>query len=138
MIVLVVGLILAILAPLVVRLVQFAVSRKREYLADASSAALAIVVTGFVAVMVIGTIGYMLLEQWDLIDSLYMTVITLTTVGYGDFSPETTAGKVFTIVYVLIGLGILVSFLGAVAGHAVEARVDRRRRRSRDEGAEGT
>jgi hypothetical protein len=85
-----------------------------------------------------GTLFYWRFEGWSVLDSVYFSVITLTTVGYGDFSPETTAGKVFTIVYVLIGLGILVSFLGAVAGHAVEARVDRRRRRSGDEGVEGT
>jgi hypothetical protein len=79
-----------------------------------------------------GTLFYWRIEGWTVVDSVYFSVITLTTVGYGDFSPETTVGKIFTIVYVLIGLGILVSFLSAVAGHAVEARLDRRQRRNPD------
>jgi hypothetical protein len=59
-------------------------------------------------------------------------VITLTTVGYGDLAPTTVPTKVFTIVYVLLGLGILVSFLSVVAGHAVDARIEQRKRRGDD------
>ena len=81
-----------------------------------------------VVLLASGSVFYWRFEGWNFLDSLYFSVITLTTVGYGDFSPQTTAGKIFTIVYVLIGLGILVSFLSAVAGHAVQARLDRRGR----------
>ncbi len=84
-----------------------------------------------------GTLFYWRVEGWSVVDSVYFSVITLTTVGYGDFSPQTTVGKVFTIVYVLIGLGILVSFLSAVAGHAVEARLDRQQRRNSDGDVDG-
>jgi len=75
--------------------------------------------------LVTGTAFYWRLEGWALLDSLYFSVITLTTVGYGDLAPSTAPTKVFTIVYVLLGLGILVSFLSIVAGHAVEARAER-------------
>src|SRR5262249_12523013 len=44
---------------------------------------------------------------------------TLTTVEYGDFSPETTAGKLFTVVYVLVGVGLLLAFLTTVAAQVV-------------------
>lgn len=88
-----------------------------------------------VAVLLVsGTFFYWRVEGWTVIDSLYFSVITLTTVGYGDLSPSTTASKIFTVVYVLIGLGILVSFLSAVAGHAVDARIERRARRRPDGG----
>lgn len=84
-----------------------------------------------------GTLFCWRIEGWAVVDSAYFSVITLTTVGYGDFSPQTTAGKIFTIVYVLVGLGVLVSFLSAVAGHAVEARIERRARKNTDGDIEG-
>ena len=54
-----------------------------------------------------GVVFYSLVEHLSPVDALYFSVTTLTTVGYGDFSPQTTAGKLFTVVYVLIGVGLL-------------------------------
>ena len=65
----------------------------------------------------IGTIIYHVLEGWSWIDSLYFSVITLTTIGYGDFSPQTDAGKLFTIFYILLGLGMILSFIQTVWQH---------------------
>ncbi len=103
----------------------------RRGLSDPQFRALAFLV---VVLLASGTLFYWRFEDWTLIDSLYFSVITLTTVGYGDLAPSTTPSKVFTIVYVLIGLGILVSFLSAVAGHAVEARIERQGKRKTDGG----
>lgn len=69
--------------------------------------------------LLVGTLVYRAVEGWSWLDSLYFTVITLTTVGYGDFSPATPFGKVFTIVYVLLGLGLLASFISILASHSV-------------------
>jgi hypothetical protein len=82
-----------------------------------------------VVLLASGTVFYWRFEDWTVLDSLYFSVITLTTVGYGDLAPTRAPTKIFTIVYVLIGLGILVSFLSIVAGHAVEARVERAEKR---------
>jgi ABC-type microcin C transport system permease subunit YejB len=98
----------------------------RRGLGDPQFRALAFLV---VVLLGAGTLFYWRFEDWSLLDSLYFSVITLTTVGYGDLAPTTTPTKVFTIVYILIGLGVLVSFLSAVAGHAVEARMERKERR---------
>jgi voltage-gated potassium channel len=58
--------------------------------------------------IVTGTIGYAVLEGWPIFDSLYMTVITLTTVGYGETHPLTTPGRVFTIILLLGGVFALI------------------------------
>jgi voltage-gated potassium channel Kch len=69
-------------------------------------------VAGFLA---LGTWFYARVEKWSILDSLYFSVITLTTVGYGDFSPQTSAGKIFTMIYVLIGLGLISGFVFLLA-----------------------
>ena len=62
-----------------------------------------------------GTGFYSVVEGLRFVDAFYFSVITLTTVGYGDFAPETDAGKVFTAVYVLVGIGILLAFATTIA-----------------------
>ena len=64
-----------------------------------------------------GTFMYRYLEDWHWIDCLYFSVVTLTTVGYGDFAPTTNAGKIFTIFYIIIGLGIILNFIEIIHLH---------------------
>src|ERR687897_1039962 len=68
--------------------------------------------------IVSGTGFYWLVEGLRFIDALYFSVVTLTTVGYGDFAPKTDVGKLFTAVYVLVGVGILLAFVTTVAAKA--------------------
>ncbi len=70
----------------------------------------------------IGTVFYRFVEDLTWLDSLYFSVITLTTVGYGDFSPVTSTGKVFTMFYVLAGIGIFVALVTEIGQHLVDAR----------------
>ncbi len=72
-----------------------------------------------------GTVFYSLVEGWHWFDALYFTVITLATVGYGDFAPQTFLGKAFTIVYILLGLGLFVALLRYIAEGALNRRKDR-------------
>ena len=53
----------------------------------------------------IGIVGYHFIEDWSLFDSLYMTVISLTTVGFGETHPMTQAGKSFTMLLIITGVG---------------------------------
>ena len=52
-----------------------------------------------------GTAFYSVHENWSVIDALFFSVTTLTTTGYGNLVPETDLGKVFTMLYVLLGAG---------------------------------
>lgn len=67
-----------------------------------------LVVTNFVllAMLTFGTVGYMLIEKWPLLDSLYMTVITMTTIGFGEVRPLSSQGRGFTIVLIMVGVVI--------------------------------
>lgn len=62
-----------------------------------------------------GTIFYSTVEGMRVIDALYFSVITLTTVGYGDFTPQTDFGKLFTIFYIFIGIGLIAGFIRKLA-----------------------
>ncbi len=75
-----------------------------------------ILVTSFIVLM-IGTVAYHYLEGWSWVDSLYFSIITLTTIGYGDFAPQTDGGKLFTIIYIFMGLGMILSFIHTVYYH---------------------
>ncbi len=72
------------------------------------------------AILVTGTYFYHLIEKWGWLDSFYFSVTTLTTVGYGDFSPHTDAGKIFTVIYIFLGVGVILGFINTVARHAEE------------------
>lgn len=84
--------------------------------------------------LVIGATFYHNVEGWGWLDAFYFSVIALATVGFGDFTPETAAGKVFTIFYVLGGIGILLAFIDAVTKRETERRIYRSRQEEPHEG----
>ncbi len=71
-----------------------------------------------IIVLLSGTIFYSQIEKWRLLDSFYFSVTTLTTVGYGDLAPKTDIGKIFTIIYLFVGIGTILGFINLVAHHA--------------------
>jgi hypothetical protein len=83
-----------------------------------------------VATLMVGTAFYSLHEGWSVIDSLYFCVCTLTTIGFGDFVPTTELSRIFTIVYVFIGIGLIASFITLVASYRSDETLDRGRRRN--------
>lgn len=76
-----------------------------------------------VATVIMGTAGYMVIEKWDMIDALYMTVITLSTVGYGEVHPVSEFGKVYTMFLVFFGVGFALFVAGAVVQFMVEGQL---------------
>lgn len=69
-----------------------------------------------------GTLFYHFVEGWRWLDSLYFCVITLATVGYGDFSPKTDPGKIFTMFYVFTGIGLMVAVFTRLAEALIETQ----------------
>jgi hypothetical protein len=75
-----------------------------------------------VAVIIIGTIGMMAIEHRSLLDAVYYTVVTITTVGYGDITPVTAGGKIFSIFLIIIGIGTFLTILTNIADRLLHRR----------------
>jgi voltage-gated potassium channel len=82
------------------------------------------------AVVLYGTVGYMVVSGWSLIDGLYMTLITLTTVGFTEVHPLGDEGRIFTMSLLVMGVGLIAVTL-SLAGQLIQegALGDRGRRR---------
>lgn len=79
----------------------------------------------FLVIMILlfgGATFYYYVEGWRYIDALYFVSTTMTTVGYGDITPNTDLGKIFTIIYVFAGVGMALYGLSVIAAHFVEVR----------------
>jgi len=74
-----------------------------------------------VIVVVTGVVFYRLTEDWSVADSLYFTVIALTTIGFGDFAPTTTLSRLFTTVYAIIGVGLIGILVHLIVSNAQQA-----------------
>lgn len=80
-----------------------------------------------IMILLIGTITYHYVEGWSIIDSLYFSVVTLTTIGYGDFAPKTDLGKLFTVLYIIVGIGMILSFINTIQHHYTHMRYKERK-----------
>jgi voltage-gated potassium channel len=78
-----------------------------------------------VSLLVSGTTFFTLVEGWSVLDSFYFSVTTLTTVGFGDPAPATAAGKIFTIVYIFVGLGVIGGFINVLAKNTFASKKNR-------------
>jgi voltage-gated potassium channel len=104
----------------------------RRALATQRNLRMALAAIGLVVVG--GTLGYMLIEGWSLLDALWMVVITVTTIGYGEVRPLSELGRVFSLVLILFGVGIVTYTATTFARALVDgdmARLLRQRRKER-------
>ncbi len=74
-------------------------------------------------VIFIGAVGYMFIEHWSFLESLYMTIITLSTVGFGEVHPLSPKGEIFTIFLIFMGIGVVAYTIGSVAQFMVEGHI---------------
>ncbi len=83
-----------------------------EYYAQLAPFRLPLILT--VLIMLIGTLGYMLIDQFPLMDAIYQTGITFTTVGFGEIQPISDAGRIFTITLIIFGFVVFSIAVGII------------------------
>lgn len=86
-----------------------------------------IVISAFVGVLIIiiGTFGYTIIEDWGWLESFYMTVITVATIGYGEIKPLHPVGRIFTIFIIIFGVGNAAYLIGQLTKVMVEGSLQK-------------
>ena len=85
--------------------------------------------TAAIFILALGTVFYHFTEKLTWVNAYYFSVVTLSTVGYGDIVPHTNAGKIFTTFYIFAGVGIITTFFSAFMrrqGQRLEKRKERK------------
>lgn len=77
----------------------------------------------FFILLAIGSLGYMVIEGWNFFDALYMTVITIATVGYGEVHRVSAPGRMFTLALIFLGVGYFLYVVGNFIQFLVEGRI---------------
>ncbi len=89
---------------------------------------IAILLVPILGLLVVGTLAYRWLEGWTLLEALYATVITITTVGYGDFTPQTVGGRIFAIFFTITAIGLAGYSISALAAVVIGFEATKRQR----------
>ena len=86
-----------------------------------------LIVTAVVFLLIVsGTYLYHNVEGWNYLDSVYFIIITATTIGYGDIAPQTDLGKIITIFYPLVGIGVFLYLVSLISRSVFEKKVKTR------------
>lgn len=88
--------------------------------------------TALIGLLAFGTIVYHYLEDWSWVESLYFVVVTLTTVGYGDLHPTTEISRLFTILFILIGVSIAVTSISVIGSRYLTRHEERITKRAEE------
>lgn len=79
-------------------------------------------ISALIGMIALGTIVYKILEGWTWIQAFYFSVITISTVGYGDLHPTTDISRLFTAFYILSGVAIALSAMAIIGKNYLEKR----------------
>jgi len=79
----------------------------------------------FFSLLTFGVVGYAIIEGWSFLDALYMTVTTVSTVGFREVKPLSTGGQIFTLFLIVFGVGVFFYAFTAVVQIAVEGEIGR-------------
>lgn len=81
-------------------------------------------ILGFLVIVGTGTIFYHFIEGWSYVESLYFTVVMLTTVGFGDLHPTTEFSRGFTVIFILVGVSFILGFLNFTMSRTWQRRAE--------------
>lgn len=74
------------------------------------------------SLILLATLLFQWIEGWSFIDAAFFAVTTISTVGYGNLVPATIVGKIVTMIYIILGLGVFVAATSAVAEALIKRR----------------
>ena len=77
----------------------------------------------YAIIVMIGTMGYVIIEGWSLFDALYMTVITYSTVGYSEVHEISMLGRFYTVILIFLGVSFFLYVAGAIIQFVVEGQI---------------
>lgn len=77
-------------------------------------------------VIVVGVVGYMVIEAYSLLDAVYMTVITIASVGFQEVHPLSAGGRIFTVILILLNLGLFTYFITLLSRFFLDGEFIRR------------
>jgi voltage-gated potassium channel len=81
------------------------------------------IVIAMLSIIMIGVAGYMIIEKWQFIDAFYMTIITLTTVGFMEVQPLSPTGRIYTVFIIVVGFSVIIYGLGVITAFFVEGEL---------------
>ncbi len=101
-----------------------ALNRPREFLRVLlGGVQIQLVAVGLLLILVIGTLGYIIIEGWSVVDATYMTIITVSTVGFGEVEALSDTGRLFTVVIIILSLGIVTYGLSSAIEYIATGQV---------------
>ena len=80
-------------------------------------------ICALVIIIIAGVIGYIVIEEWSFIDALYMTIVTITTVGYAEVHPLSVGGRIFSIFLIVGGVSGALYTVSAIVGYVIEGHL---------------
>ncbi len=93
---------------------------------QSQTAQFGLIAFALIALISFSTIFFHFVKKWNWLDSYYFTIVTVATVGYGDFTPKTNAGKIGATLVIIIGIGLFSAFASMLLKRRALKNIERK------------